>query len=282
MADNDIMTMREVAAYLRITEKTAYRFASEGKIPGFRVGSAWRFRKDEIDRWASRQGPDGGPGAASRPDPANRWSAGGWSEGRVLENKLGITDQAELAREEERLSKKKAQLLYDTGDIEKAETGTFAGLSYIHRYLLGEIYPFAGEIRKVNIAKDDFRFAPVVYLEKALENIDAMPQGGFDAIIEKYVEMNVAHPFREGNGRSMRIWLDLILKKETGQVVDWNGVDKENYLSAVRRSVVRDVEIKELLKRALTARVDDRGLYLKGIDASYHYEGYNEYKAEDL
>ena len=192
------------------------------------------------------------------------------------------TDRIRQAREEEKVSKKKAQLLFDTGDIEKAEIGAFAGLSYIHEYLLGEIYDFAGQIRTVNIAKNDFRFAPVVYLEKALENIDDMPQGDFDQIVEKYVEMNIAHPFKDGNGRAGRIWLDLILKKEIGQVVDWNSVDKELYLSAMRRSVVRDVEIKDLLKRALTDRIDDRSIYMRGIDASYHYEGFNEYRTGDL
>ena len=277
MTETDIMTVRELAAYLKIPEKTAYRYALEGKVPGFKVGGSWRFRRSEIDHQFS------GRNISEEPEPASEpGSTSGWRYDEVLENKLGITDQAELAREEERLSKKKAQLLYDTGDIEKAETGTFAGLAYIHRYLLGEIYPFAGETRKVNIAKGDFRFAPVIYLETALKNIDAMPQGDFDQIIEKYVEMNVAHPFREGNGRSGRIWLDLILKKGIQQVVDWNNVDKEKYLSAMRRSVVNDTEIKVLLKKALTDRVDDRGVYMKGIDASYYYEGYNEYKTEDL
>ena len=192
------------------------------------------------------------------------------------------TDWAKQGREEEKVSKKKAQLLFDTGDINKAEIGAFAGLSYIHEYLLGDIYDFAGQIRKVNIAKDDFRFAPVVYLETALENIDAMPQGGFDEIIEKYVEMNVAHPFRDGNGRAGRIWLDLILKRGIRRVVDWNIVDKEMYLSAMRRSVVNDTEIKVLIEKGLTDRIDDRVIYMKGIDASYYYEGFNEYKTEDL
>ena len=277
MTDEDIMTVRELAAYLKIPEKTVYRYASEAKVPGFKVGGSWRFRKSEIDRRFSGQDSHSAPVPAVEPGPDS-----GRRHGEVLENKLGITDQADLAREEERISKKKAQLLYDTGDINKSGIGTFAGLSYIHEYLLGDIYDFAGRIRTVNISKNDFRFAPLVYLETALENIDAMPQGGFDEIIEKYVEMNVAHPFREGNGRATRIWLDLILRREIRRVVDWNSVDKEKYLSAMRRSVVNDTEIKALLERALTDRVDDRGIYMKGIDASYYYEGYNEYKTEDL
>lgn len=200
----------------------------------------------------------------------------------ILENKLNIDNQVELARAEEKLSKQKAKQLFDSGDIHKAEVGTFAGLAFIHAYLFGDIYHFAGKIRDVNIAKGDFRFAAVLYLEAALKQIDAMPQGTFDEIIEKYVEMNVAHPFREGNGRATRIWLDLMLKKGIRQVVDWNLVDKAEYLSAMRRSVVKDLEIKALLKQALTAKVDDRALFIKGIDVSYYYEGYSEFKTSEL
>ena len=200
----------------------------------------------------------------------------------ALENKLGLTDPAELARAEERISKAKARELFEKGLLDTFETGTFAGLCAIHKYLFDEIYDFAGKMRTVNIAKGGFRFAPVMYLEAALQNIEKMPQSTFDEIIEKYVEMNVAHPFREGNGRSTRIWLDCILKKELGLVVDWSRVDKEDYLLAMERSPVKDVEIKVLLKAALTDRINDREVYMKGIDASYHYEGYNVYKTENI
>lgn len=200
----------------------------------------------------------------------------------ILANKLNITDQIELARVEEKISKQKAKQLFDSGDIKKVEVGTFAGLAFIHAYLFDDIYHFAGKIRDVNIAKGDFRFAPLMYLEASLKHIDVMPQANFDEIIEKYVEMNVAHPFREGNGRATRIWLDLILKKEIQQVVDWNRVDKEEYLSAMQRSVVKDLEIKALLKQALTGQIDDRALFMKGIDVSYYYEGYSEFKTEEL
>ncbi len=200
----------------------------------------------------------------------------------ALENKLGITDSAELAREEERLSKKKALELYDTGVLDQLEAGKFSALAVIHKYLFGEIYDFAGEVRTVNLAKGNFRFAPVMYLEAALKNIDAMPQQTFEEIIEKYVEMNVAHPFREGNGRSTRIWLDLLLRKELGQVVDWSKVDKDDYLLAMERSPIKDIEIKFLLKNALTEDIHNREVYMKGIDASYHYEGYTVYKTEEL
>lgn len=200
----------------------------------------------------------------------------------TLENKLGITDQVELARAEEKISKQKARQLFDSGDIHKAEVGTFAGLAFIHGYLFEDIYHFAGKIRDVNIAKGDTAFARVMYLESSLKNIETMPQGSFDEIIEKYVEMNIAHPFREGNGRATRIWLDLILKKEIRQVVHWNQVDKEEYLSAMQRSPVKDLEIKALLKQALTDRIDDRALFMKGIDVSYFYEGYSEFKTEEL
>ncbi len=192
----------------------------------------------------------------------------------ILENKLNITNQIELARAEEKISKQKAKQLFDSGDIHKVEVGTFAGLAFIHACLFEEIYDFAGKIRDVNIAKGNFRFAPVMYLEPSLRHIDAMHQGTFEQIIEKYVEMNVAHPFREGNGRATRIWLDLMLKKEIRQVVDWNRVDKEEYLSAMQRSPVKDLEIKFLLKQALTDQIDDRALFMKGIDVSYYYEGY--------
>ena len=200
----------------------------------------------------------------------------------ILDNKLGITNQVELAKAEERISKSKARQLFDSGDINNVEVGTFKGLTYIHAYLFEDIYDFAGIIRSVNIAKGNFRFAPVMYLEQSLKHIDSMPQHDFNAIIEKYVEMNIAHPFREGNGRSTRIWLDLILKKEIGQVIDWNLVDKDDYLSAMERSVVKDIEIKHILQQALTNSINDRNLFMKGIDVSYYYEGYSEFKTEDL
>lgn len=200
----------------------------------------------------------------------------------ALQNKLGLTDELELAREEERISKQKALALYDTGLLNTFPVGTFAGLAMIHKYLFEDIYEFSGQIRTVNIAKGNFRFAPVMYLRPALESIDRMPQSTFDEIIEKYVEMNVAHPFREGNGRSTRIWLDCILKKELHQVVDWSRVDKSDYLMAMERSPVKDLEIKVLLHKALTEQIHDRQVYMKGIDASYHYEGYQIFKTEEL
>ncbi len=200
----------------------------------------------------------------------------------ALENKLGINDSAELARVEEKISKIKAIRLYESNIVEDFEVGKFSGLAKIHNFLFDELYDFAGKIRTVNIAKGNFRFAPVMYLETALKHIDNMPQSTFDEIIEKYVEMNVAHPFREGNGRSTRIWLDLILKKELKLVVDWNTVDKEDYLLAMERSPIKDIEIKVLLKNALTDQIDDREVYMKGIDVSYYYEGYNTFKAEEL
>ena len=200
----------------------------------------------------------------------------------ALQNKLGLTDELELAREEERISKQKALALYDTGLLDTFPVGTFAGLAMIHKYLFEDIYEFAGQMRTVNIAKGHFRFAPVMYLRPALESIDRMPQSTFDEIIEKYVEMNVAHPFREGNGRSTRIWLDCILKKELHQVVDWSRVDKSDYLMAMERSPVKDLEIKVLLHKALTEQINDRQVYMKGIDASYHYEGYQIFRTEEL
>ena len=200
----------------------------------------------------------------------------------AFENKLNITHQIDLAKAEEKISKQKAKQLFDSGDIGKIEVGTFAGLSFIHAYLFEDIYDFAGKIREVNIAKGNFRFAPLMYLEASLKHIDTMPQGNFDEIIEKYVEMNIAHPFREGNGSATHIWLDLILKTEIKQVLDWNQVDKEEYLSAMQRSVVKDVEIKVLLKQALTDKINDRELFMKGIDVSYYYEGYSEFKTEEL
>ena len=200
----------------------------------------------------------------------------------VLENKLCITNSAELARAEEKISKMKAIALYESNLVDESEIGKFSGLAKIHKFLFEEIYDFAGKIRTVNIAKGNFRFASVMYLNAALKHFDDMPQSTYDEIIEKYVEMNVAHPFREGNGRSTRIWLDLILKKELKLVVDWNKVDKEDYLLAMERSPIKDVEIKVLLRNALTDEIDDREMYMKGIDASYYYEGYNTFKAEDL
>lgn len=200
----------------------------------------------------------------------------------TLKNKLGITNSVQLAEAEEKISKEKAALLFDTRLIDTFEVGTFKGLSDIHRYLFEDIYDFAGKIRTENIAKEAFRFASVMYLEEALEKISNMPQSTFEEIIEKYVEMNVAHPFREGNGRSARIWLDAILKKEINKVVDWSKVNKQDYLFAMERSPVRDTEIKVLLKRALTDKIDDRDVYMKGIDVSYHYEGYNVYRIREL
>ena len=205
-----------------------------------------------------------------------------WRTGMALENKLGINDSVELARVEEKISKTKAIRLYESNIVEDFEIGKFSGLAKIHNFLFDELYDFAEKIRTVNIAKGNFRFAPVMYLETALKHIDNMPQSTFDEIIEKYVEMNVAHPFREGNGRSTRIWLDLILKKELKFVIDWNAVDKEDYLLAMERSPIKDVEIKVLLKNALTDQIDDREVYMKGIDVSYYYEGYNTYKAKEL
>ena len=200
----------------------------------------------------------------------------------IIKNKLNITDQIALAKAEEKISKQKAKQLFDSDDIAQVEVGTFAGLAFIHTYLFADIYPFAGQLRTVNIAKGNFGFARVMYLEASLAHIDRMPQGDFDAIIEKYVEMNVAHPFREGNGRATRIWLDLMLKKEIQQVIDWNRVNKEDYLSAMQRSPVKDLEIKALLRQALTLHIHDRTLFMKGIDVSYYYEGYSEFKTEAL
>ena len=200
----------------------------------------------------------------------------------ALENKLGLTDSAELAREEERISKKKAVNLFDFAILKLLSNGTYKTLAAIHKYLFEDIYDFAGEIRTVNMAKGNFRFAPLMYLQAALENIDKMPQSNFDEIVEKYVEMNIAHPFREGNGRSTRIWLDHILKNEIGKVVDWSKVDKEDYLLAMERSPIKDVEIKVLLKGALTDEINSREVYMKGIDHSYYYEGYTTFKAEEL
>ena len=200
----------------------------------------------------------------------------------ALQNKLGITDSATLAREEERITKIKALELFESGLLDSFEVGTFSGLAEIHKYLFEDIYDFAGQIRTVNIAKGNFRFVPVMYLDAALKNIDKMPQSTFDEIIEKYVEMNVAHPFREGNGRSTRLWLDAILKKELRKVIDWAKVDKEDYLLAMERSPIKDTEIKVLLKAALTDKISDRQVYMKGLDASYNYEGYYAYRTEDL
>lgn len=200
----------------------------------------------------------------------------------ILENKLGITNAVELAKAEEKISKEKAHTLFTSGALDRLQAGTFETLSFIHKYLFEEIYYFAGKIRTVNIAKGNFRFVPVMYLEEALKNIDRMPQTSFDEIVEKYVEMNIAHPFREGNGRSMRIWLDVLLKKEIAQVIDWNKVDKNDYLLAMERSPIKDTEIKHLIQHALTDKINDSEIYMKGIDASYYYEGYDLYKTENL
>ena len=200
----------------------------------------------------------------------------------VLKNLLGITDSAELARSEERISKKRAAEMFESGFLDKLEAGKYNSLAEIHKCLFSDVYDFAGKLRTVNISKNNFRFAPVIYLEAALHNIDNMPQSSFDEIIGKYVEMNVAHPFREGNGRSMRIWLDIILKKELGMVVDWSMVDKDDYLLAMERSPIKDIEIKHILKSALTDKINDREMYMKGIDNSYYYEGYTSFKANEL
>ncbi len=199
-----------------------------------------------------------------------------------LANKLGLTNPADLAREEERISKKKALALFETGMFDKMEAGKFSALKSIHKFLFEDIYDFAGEIRTVNLSKGNFRFAPLMYLEASLAHIDQMPQSTFDEIVEKYVEMNIAHPFREGNGRSTRIWLDLIFKVELGKVVDWSKVDKEDYLLAMERSPIRDIEIKHVLKGALTDEINSREVYMKGIDHSYYYEGYTTFKTEEL
>jgi len=200
----------------------------------------------------------------------------------ALENKLGIESSADLAREEEKISKKKALEMFESGYLDTLRAGTFEALSLIHKYLFDEIYDFAGKVREVNISKGNFRFAPLMYLKAALENIDKMPQSTFDEIVEKYVEMNIAHPFREGNGRATRIWLDLIFKKELGKVVDWSLIDKEDYLLAMERSPIKDIEIKHILKNALTDEIENREVYMKGIDHSYYYEGYTTFKTEEL
>ena len=200
----------------------------------------------------------------------------------ALQNKLGLTQSADLAREEERISKKKAVDLFESNLLDTKNPGTFSSLQFIHRYLFEDIYDFAGKIRTVNLAKGNFRFVPLMYLEEALKNIDKMPQSTFDEIIEKYVEMNIAHPFREGNGRSMRIWLNQLLKSEIGKVIDWSKVDKEDYLLAMERSPIKDIELKYLLKDALSEETESKELYMKGIDHSYYYEGYVTFKSEEL
>ena len=200
----------------------------------------------------------------------------------ILENKLGITNQVELARQEEKISKSQAKKLFDSTDIHQAEIGTFSSLSFIHAFLFADIYHFAGKLREVNISKGNFRFASVIYLQTALEKIDQMQQNNFEQIVEKYVEMNIAHPFREGNGRATRIWLDLIFKQQLKQVIDWNKIEKQDYLSAMERSPVNDLEIKILLKTALTSNINDRELFMTNIDISYYYEGYSEFKTQDL
>lgn len=200
----------------------------------------------------------------------------------ALKNKLGIIDSTELAREEERISKKRAAEMFESGMLDTVKPGSYAALQAIHKQLFGDIYEFAGQTRNVNIAKGNFRFAPVMYLDAALVSVEKMPQSTFDQIVEKYVEMNIAHPFREGNGRSTRIWLDQMFKKELGKVVDWSKVDKDDYLMAMERSPIKDVEIKFLLKNALTDQVDNREMFMKGVDHSYDYEGYHSYRTEDL
>ena len=200
----------------------------------------------------------------------------------MLENKLGITSELELSKEEERITKLKALELFDTNKINEIEVGTFKGLTEIHKYLISDIYEFAGKVRDVNLAKGNFRFAPAIYLEEALKKIDSMPQDNYENIIKKYIEMNVAHPFREGNGRSTRIWLDMILKNRIGKVVDWSRIDKEEYLLAMERSPIKDTEINILLSNALTDKINDREVYMKGIDTSYKYEGYNTYTMDEL
>ncbi|MBQ9034647.1 MAG: Fic family protein [Alphaproteobacteria bacterium] len=200
----------------------------------------------------------------------------------VLKNRLNITNQIELNKAEEKISKEKAIKLFDSGKINNIKAGTVEGLQQIHKFLFGDIYDFAGQIRNVNISKGNFRFAPVMYLEQALQNIEKMPQSTFDEIVEKYVEMNIAHPFKEGNGRATRIWLDLIFKKELKMVVDWDKIDKEDYLSAMERSPIKDIEIKHLLQNALTNKIDEREIFMKGINASYYYEGYDEYDIHTL
>ena len=200
----------------------------------------------------------------------------------ALENKFGIKNSAELARKEERISKKRAVELFENGMLEKLEAGKFQTLCEIHKYLFDDIYDFAGKIRTVNLSKGNFRFAPLMYLETAIKNVDKMPQNTFNEIVEKYVEMNIVHPFREGNGRSMRIWLDMMLKKQIGQVVDWSKIEKEDYLMAMERSPIKDIEIKYILNAALTDQINDREIYMKGIDHSYYYEGYVTYKTEEL
>lgn len=205
-----------------------------------------------------------------------------WGFCMILDNNLGLTNQAALDRAEEKLSKQKAKKLYDSGKINEIEVGTFKGLAEIHEFLFSEIYDFAGNIRTVNIAKGNFQFAPVMYLEHSLKHIDQLPQTSFEEIIKKYVEMNIAHPFREGNGRTTRIWLALILKKELQKVVDWNLINKEDYLSSMERSPINDLEIRYLISKALTDKIDDRELYMKGIDVSYFYEGFSKYTIDDL
>lgn len=200
----------------------------------------------------------------------------------ILKNKLGITDSAELAREEERITKLRAIELFESNRLAELNSGTFETLSFIHEFLFSDVHDFAGKIRTVNISKSNFRFAPVIYLEEAIKGIEKMPQDSFDGIVEKYVEMNIAHPFREGNGRATRLWLDHILKTELGMVIDWSLVDKEDYLLAMERSPVKDLEIKHLLKNALTDRISDRQIFIKGLDRSYHYEGYDTYSSEEL
>lgn len=200
----------------------------------------------------------------------------------ALDNKLGITDSSELAREEEKISKKKAVELFETGYSDSLDAGTFDALAKIHKYLFEDIYDFAGKLRTVNISKGGFRFAPLMYLEAALSNIDKMPQSNFDEIVEKYVEMNIAHPFREGNGRATRIWLDMIFKKELKKVVDWGKIDKDDYLLAMERSPIKDIEIKHILRQSLTGKINDREVYMKGIDMSYYYEGYTSFSIDDI
>ena len=274
----EYMSITQAAEKWGITQRRIQVLCKEERIPGaIRIGYVWAIPADAEKPKDARV--RSGKYVKAALNTASKEKLG---KIMALENKLGITSSAELACEEERISKKKAVELFESGTLDKLEPGKFASLQAIHKALFEDIYDFAGQLRTVNLAKGNFRFAPLIYLEAALDNIDKMPQSTYDEIIEKYVEMNVAHPFREGNGRSTRIWLDLMLKSGIGQVVDWSKVDKEDYLLAMERSPIKDVEIKVLLKDALTDDVYSREVFMKGIDHSYYYEGYTTFKAEEL